>query len=303
MRRGVALLLTITLVATIATLIGISSGILEHSFKRISNKQMLIQSNIFLSKFVEILNEASSQVGDALTLDIFLMAPLSFENKAHDLKVDIKFVSQARRPNINTLLESNATNAPTKEAFSDYFDQILTIYNISDKILLLSLIEDALDSDYEERISGSEIALNDPFFTQGHIYDMEHFEKILEYYKELSRDASVDAIPFEGLIGFKGDGIDINHIDKQTLLMLMPALTEENVAMYTTDRVDVYSDFEAFMLDQESLDRFKDMNVSFYSPLVRATMAISSGDDVKDVYFSYNLETKEVSDIEISNQR
>ena len=303
MRRGVALLLTITLVATIAALIGISSGILEHSFKRISNKQMLVQSNVFLSKFVTILNEASSQVSDAMTLDIFLMAPLSFENRANDLKVDIKFSSEASRPNINTMLESNATNAPAKEAFSDYFEQILTIYNISDKILLLSLIEDALDSDYEERISGSEIALNDPFFTQGHIYDSAHFEKILDYYKTLTRDASVDAIPFEGLIGFKGSGIDINHIDKQTLLTLMPTLTPENVAVYTTDRVDVYSDFEALMLDGEATQRFKDMNVSFYSPLVRATMAISSGDEALDVYFSYNLETKEVSDIEISNQR
>ena len=303
MRRGVALLLTITLVATIAALIGMSSAILEHSFKRISNKQRLIQSNIFLSQFVSILNEASSQVSDALTLDIFLMAPLSFENKAHDLKVDITFTSEARRPNINTLLESNATNAPAKEPFRDYLDQILTIYNISDKILLLSLIEDALDSDFDERVAGSEIALIDPFFTQGHIYDIEHFERIVEHYKELSRDASVDAIPFRGLIGFKGSGIDINHIDKETLLMLMPTLTEDSVALYTTDRVDIYSDFEPLMLDEETAARFKDMNVSFYSPLVRANMAIASGDEMMDVTFSYNLKTKEVSDIEISNQR
>ena len=301
LRRGIALLITIALVATITALIAVSSGILEHSFKRISNKQMLIQSNVFLSKFVEILKNASSQVSDAITLDIFLIAPLSFENKAHLLHVDISFTSEASAPNINLMLENNSTNAPSKAVYNDYFEQILSIYNISDKILLLSMIEDSLDSDYQERISGSEIALLNPFFMQGEIYSYRHFMQIIEAYKEITRDASVDEIAWDKLIGYKGKGVDINHINSEVLMMLHPSIDPNSVALYTTERVDVYNDFDALVLDAEAQRRFKDINVTFYSPLVKAKMSIADGDEALDVLFSYNLETQKVSDIEIQN--
>jgi len=299
-RRGIALLITIALVATITALIAVSSGILEHSFKRISNKQMLVQSNVFLSKFVEILKNASSEVSDAITLDIFLMAPLSFENKEHMLQVDISFTSEATKPNINLMLDGNHTNAPSKPIFSDYFERILSVYNISDKLLLLSMIEDSLDTDFEERISGSEIALVDPFFMQGTLYSKQHFSQVLRAYKEQTRDPSVDLVPWDKVIGFKGKGVDLNHISPEVLLMLNPSLHPDSVSLYTTEREDVYDSFEALQLDEESQTRFKDMNITFYSPLVRAKMSIVDGDEALDILFSYNLDTKKVSDIEVS---
>ncbi len=302
MRRGVALLITIALVATITALIAVSSGILEHSFKRISNKQMLVQSNVFLTKFVEILKTASEQVQDPFTLEIFLVAPFSFENKAHLLQVNISFTSESFAPNINNMLENNTTNAPSKAVYSEYFERILSIYNISDKLLLISLIEDALDRDYEERISGSEIAFNNPFFQQGEIYDLSHFMQIIKAYKMISRDPSVDVIPWDKLIGFKGEGVDINHISSEALMMLNPTLDEDSVEVYTTERVDVYDkSFEGLSLDDETLQRFKDINVTEYSPLVRAKMSIVEAEEEIDILFSYNLATKKVSDIEISN--
>ena len=300
MRRGIALLITIALVATITALIAVSSGILEHSFKRISNKQMLVQSNVYLAKFVEILKKASSEVSDAFTLDIFLLAPLSFENKEHMLHVDISFTSEATAPNINLMLESNKTNAPSKRVYVDYFDQILNVYNISDKLLLLSIIEDTLDSDYQERISGSELVLLDPFFMQGEIYSYKHFRKILDAYKELTRDPSVDLIPWKNLLGYKGIGVDLNHISSDALLMMQPSMHPDSVALYTTEREDVYDNFDALQLDEESKKVFKDMNVSFYSPFVRAKMSINDGDEELDIFFSYNLKTQKVSDIEVS---
>ena len=301
MRPAIALLITIALVATITALIAVSSGILEHSFKRISNKQMLVQSNVFLSKFVELLKSASSEVKDGFTLDIFLMAPLFFENKEQGLQISIKFDSEVTAPNINLMLENNKTNAFSKEVYTDYFEEIFNVYTISDRILFLSMIEDTLDNDYEERISGSEIAILDPFFMQGTIYSYRHFSHIINAYKEQTRDSSIDLIPWQELIGYKGKGVDINHINAKVLQILNPSLDENSVELYTIDRAEVYENFDALVLDEDTAKRFKELNVSFYSPLVKAKMTVSDGDQENTILFSYNLSTQKVSDIEISN--
>ena len=86
-------------------------------------------------------------------------------------------------------LEDNATKSdaevelPIKQTYETYMDRILTVYNVSDKILLLSMIADTVDNDLKERTVGSEIALEEPFFAQGKIvitsYSI-HYTKLYE---------------------------------------------------------------------------------------------------------------------------
>lgn len=306
-KKGIALLITISLVAVIASLIGISAGILEHSFKRISNKKFLIQSNSFIAGFTDVLKSATNDVNDSDTLDIFLSLPFAFEQKSRDLSVDIYFSSEANALNPNEMLEeSNSTkkskqNSDIKPSFEAYFDNILTVYNVSDKILLLSMIADSVDSDLKERTTGSEIALEDPFFSQGKIYSLDHFYQILDNYKRLTLDYSVDKVPWETLLSFNNKKIDLNHIEPETLKVLFPDLDSSAIARLTSDRVDVFKDFTALNIDPQQKKELEKMGVSFYSPKVKAWMNIRNGDNHLGVTFLYDLQTKKATNFEITN--
>lgn len=256
-----------------------------------------------------MLNRSTSDVNDSMSLDIFLSLPFVFEQKSRDLAVDIYFTSQARSINPNDMLEHdmNATAEQIKEnqninpLYETYLDRILTVYNVSDKILLLSLIADSVDEDLKERTTGSELALENQFFTQGKIYSLEHFHTILDEYKRQTLDFNVDAIPWETLLSFQNTGLDFNHIDVNTLSMLMPDLDETTLATLTTDRVDVYEDFSSLNIDPERVQELTKMKMGFYSPEVKAWMNIRNGTNHLAVTFSYNLETKKATHIEISN--
>jgi hypothetical protein len=309
-KKGIALLITISLVAVIASLIGISAGILDHSFKRISNKKFLIQSNSFISGLTDVLKDASSDVNDSDSLDIFLSFPFVFEQKSRDLSVDIYFTSEATGLNPNDMLEeNNATrgrdkvkeNENIKPSFEASFDHILTVYNVSDKILLLSMIADSVDSDLKERTTGSELALENSFFSQGRIYSIEHFNQIIDAYKHLTLDYSVDAIPWETLLSFNNKDIDFNHIESDALKAMFPELDEATLTSLTSDRVEVYKDFSLLNIDSQRKKELEKLGLTFYSPQVKAWMNIRNGDNHLGVTFLYDLKNKKATNFEIIN--
>ncbi len=310
LKRGIALLITITLVAAIAALIGISAGILNQSFKRISNKQFLIQTNSFMSGIIDVMNEATQDVNDSMSLDIFLSLPYVIEQKSRGIEIDVTFTSEANGLNPNLMLQDvnkseeetlSYDAVPIATEFERYFDRILTIYNVSDKILLLSLIADTVDEDLDERTSGSELAVENPFFSQGHIYSIEHFEQILEAYKKATLDFSVDLIPWEKLLTFRSDTIDLNHVEPEAFGALFPEMDASAIAAHTTDRIDTYEDFAALGVAGEQQAELKKLGADFYAPQVKAWMNIHSGENYAGITFLYDLESKKVSHIEITN--
>ncbi len=310
MKKGIALLITVALIAAIAALIGIAAGIIDQSFKRISNKEFLIQTNSMLAGFKEILKNATGDVNDSMTLDIFLSMPFVFDLKSRDMSVDISFTSVALSINPNNMLEKledNATKSdaevelPIKQTYETYMDRILTVYNVSDKILLLSMIADTVDNDLKERTVGSEIALEEPFFAQGKIYSYQHFYRILEAYKRRTLDYSVDRIPWDQLLSFENSMVDFNYIESDTLGVLLPQLDTASLASLTTDRLDVYEDFEALGIDEETAKAFQNIGIGFYSPEVKAWINIRRGDQYQGLTFLYNLETKKATHLEITN--
>ena len=307
-RKGIALLITIALVATITALLTVSTGILDNSFKRISNKLFLIQSNVFFKDFITILKNSTDDVNDSDSLDIFLMIPIAFASEHKDVSFDVSFVSEASKVNVNHLVsDSNSSKKreafepiPMQRAYESYLEHILSVYNVSDKILLLAMIADSVDNDLDERIPGSEIALNNPLFSQGGIYSIEHFRQILKAYTRETLDYSVYKVPWNDLLGLRNEAVDFNHINSEVLYHIAPEL-QEVVPFYTTERIEVYESLDGIPLDSATKEHFDQLGVAFYSPEVRGTMNIANSDNSVEIEFSYNLKTKEVSHIEITN--
>ncbi len=187
-----------------------------------------------------------------------------------------------------------------QRAYESYLEHILSVYNISDKMLLLAMIADTVDDDLDERIPGSEIALIDPLFSQGNIYSLEHMHQIVKAYVRETRDISVYEIPWESLLGFRSSDVDFNHVTEDVLYHMAPEL-RESLLFYTTEREEVFDSYDTIPLDAESKVLLDALGVVFYSPEVRGTMNITSSDHSVEIEFSYNLMTKEVSHIEITN--
>lgn len=303
-RNAIALLITLALVGVITALIAVSSAILEHAYKRIHNKQLLVQSNVMFNHFMELFKSNSADVSDPFTLELFLMVPLSFQSEATGLKLEATFESAATAPNINHLIKDiNQTNAEPQVAYADYLDRILAIYDVSDRILLAALIEDTLDTDHEERVPGSEIALSDPFFIEGKIHDINHLLQVIEVYKLQTKDTQVDNIAWKKLFVFDGDKVDVNYITPESLMAVNPEFDEMQTLELTTQKTDTYESLEAFALDSEMAERFKELNIDVYAPLVRGTLTLTDGDKHIGITFLYNFETKEVSSIEFDSTK
>ncbi len=283
-------------------------GILNDAFKRVSNKQFMIQSDVLLSNMLTILKSASGDVNDSTTLDIFLAVPFTFDNRDFDTSATIVFESAASKPNINWLIDANATTdendpfapVPLNSEVETYLDHILSIYNVSDKILLVSMIADAIDIDLDARNGISEIAAENVDFTQGYIYDYHHFRQVLEAYERVTLDSSVEHIPWESLIGFTNASLDFNHITPEVLRLLVPQMTPEEIALMTTERLEVYNTLDELSFDEEDKKRLEALHVVFYDPGVEGDILIKNGERQLHVTFLYNLSSKKVSDIEIS---
>jgi len=308
-RKGIALLITIAFVTAIAALIAVAGGVLNKGFAHASEKAFAVQSNVLLSDIYTLLRQNSKDINTSDGLDIFLSVPLFFENKERGIMADISFNSDAARVNVNKLLADRNTSRAAnpdeplryRTAYEEYFERILTVYNVSDTILLISMIADTIDDDLTERAPGSEIALQDPDFTQGHIFNMRHFRQILDAYKKATLDYSVDDIPWDTLIGFRNDSVDFNHISPDVLRFMDPTIDEGTVAELTTERIDLFSAFTQMPLTPESSKLLQDMNVTFYSPLVVGKMNII-GDKHKVTYtFAYDLSTQKVSDFAVAD--
>lgn len=301
------MIITIAFIAAIVAIIGMSMGLLDRSYNGVANKRFLVQSDVLLSNMLGILKSASSDVNDSTTLDIFLAMPLAFENSDFDTSATIAFTSAASCPNINWLIDKQAakkddpyTQIPLNPQMEAYLDRILSIYNVSDRILLVSMIADAIDEDLEARSSGSEIALDAPDFMQGEIYDLHHFNQIIDAYERISLDPMARRVPWAQLIGFTNMQLDFNHLTTEALSVLAPELEPEQAAMLTAERLDVYTALSELPLTQESKERLKKLHLAFYSAEVNGDIVIQNGDRKLHAAFLYNLGSKKVSDIEIT---
>jgi len=301
-RRGIALLITIAFITAIAALIAVAGGILNRSFTDTSRKSSFVQGNVMLSDIQTLLRQNTKDINDSATLDILLSLPLFFGNKEAGVSTDLSFASDASAVNVNLLVEKGTGKAagayaplPMRAAYRTYFERVLQFYNVADTELLLAMIADAIDDDLDERLPGSEIALQAPDFTQGRIFDLHHFRQILAAYKRQTLDYSVDAIPWETLIGFRNTGIDFNHITADTLRFIAPDIDETTLADLTTNRVDLYEQTADLPLSPEDVKMLEDMNVTFYSPRIVGNLHVLGENRKVSYTFAYDLSTQQVS--------
>jgi len=278
-------------------LVAIMSSSFENAFNNVSKKQFIIQSNVFFRDLKGILKNNVSDINSSEELEFLVNYPIQIDNEDNDISISITFSSDSSKVNINQILDANQT---IKQHYVESLDFALASFNVIDRAFFTALILDTIDTDEEERIFGSEIVLQEQFFKNGKIENFDHFDQIVNYYKQTREDAQIDKVPWTQIIAFNGNKIDFNHISQDALWFILKRYDREFLKEVTVDRLDIYSSFDELFFNEEDKKNLQDFKVDFFSPKVVCKALVRQANQSGELLFSYNLNTKEVSNIEFS---
>ncbi len=219
MRKSIALFLTIIFITLIIAILGSIFAVYK-KFSKDTFYKDISQNSILIENVKSVLDEISKDVNGSDIKNLFHTFPISSKDGNFRALITIKPVFN--RVDINEISKN-------KYALK-YLENILNYYQVGDPVLFEDLLLDTIDLDKKERVGGSEIILQKPFFRQGKIYNYKHFKEILDYYVKLTNDKSVYKIPWQKFFIF-GNGnsiIDCNLISK-TVAKFLGLQYNENI--------------------------------------------------------------------------
>jgi hypothetical protein len=119
------------------------------------------------------------------------------------------------------------------EPYSTLVSTIFTRYPIAAPETFINILYDTIDTDLAERQAGSEIAAVFPDFHNGSVENFAQFSQIIARYLALTKDTQILAIPWEKIIGFEGDKIDINYASPELVALIAPDIDTETLHRIT----------------------------------------------------------------------
>jgi len=211
LKKSIAILLTLSFILISISIMGsififykkITNSDFEYS---IAQDSIIIQSIKNKMKKVNIHNEN----------DLFKLILSNFHMKLDNgFEIYVSFKSAFDKININKYIINNKLNSSM-----DFFMTMLCEkYDIKECNFFKNLILDTLDKDKNERSDKSEIILYEPFI-DGYIYNQKQFQKILNYYKKITGDNSIDAVPWDKIFNFDGIYTDCNNMSSDIAAIL-----------------------------------------------------------------------------------
>jgi len=295
-RPAIALIITLFFIMAMTLLVGISSGLSDRALKRVEKERFLIQANRISHDVVTMLGQITKDLNGSDDLDMLIDLPVLLDDEVSGMHVEITFESASSKLNINSLVDENGT---IQKEYYNLLENVLINNQVLDPSLFLSLVADTIDSDIEERIVDSEIATLDPFYSNGEIIDMKHFNKIIEQYILMRDDLAIKEIPWSKIISTVGAKIDVNHVTPELFGEIFPNFAPDEVLEYTIGRQDTYNSMEDLEVDDFTKEHLQKLGISFYEPLVKCSVLLKVNEQTGIISFYYDLSGKNASEFNI----
>lgn len=281
---------------SLTLLLGVSSDILKEHRKLAQKEKFFIQSNILLKDIKGIMDEGLAFVQDPATMDMLFLLPFDINHQQSELNISITFSSANTKLNINRL-HPDDVNSSSYQYFYDTIEYLLIEENVADYSYFMTLLLDTLDGDKTERIYGSEIALEEPFFKNGSIDDWEQFERILEQYATEREDRSIYEIEWREMIDFHSKKIDLNYISPKLLSALLPGYSQTDIALLSDEKEAVFTSYEELNLADESIEKLKAIGIEPFVPILDCSVQIGHFGNRMQAEFFYYIEEKKITDV------
>ncbi len=242
MRRGVVLFITLAIILMLSTVVMLFLREGDEIKRSLRRNIADIQMNLLLNDMSGFLKRENFSQDD-----IFYGSEIPVSLDLGRVTGTISFTSAQNRININRFIESVLHDQQALMSFLDWLDTL----KLKNQPLLISILLDSYDRDRYERMDGSEIVLEKPWFQNGAVANERALTAILHRYRELSGDRNVSLERWLDVFGFDGDTIDLNYADRDQLKLLYPDLPQ--IAVETLAKHAVrYGSVEEIPIDPAS---------------------------------------------------
>ena len=213
MRKGVALLITITVISTLLALIGVSFSYLERAKKDSADTASIIQANIFYKDIAKTLITLLKGKNSQDVISTLYLAPQTIAEQKGDFFLTIGCEPLSNGADINWLgLASDEKSNAKFNIASTLFDEVASKYDIDDAQTLLKLIiEDIEGKESSQRLKQKK-----------GIISKNQFDIILKRYFQESSDIKVFSIPWRKYFSFlsKESMIDSKYVSAEFISLL-----------------------------------------------------------------------------------
>ncbi len=195
MKNGIALIITLGIIAIITAIVLNSITLVDKSFKQTSKVQSLIQNQLILTHMEKALTQLTSQINDSSALQALMG---EFPGLADD---DGAFIlSFALRPaqakvNINAMFKDD--NKTLDPAYKQYLYTILNLHEVLSPDQMIALIADTIDLDQEDRAPESERINKEVDFSNGAIKNFELLQQLSRTYAKELKDTNIFKVKWE----------------------------------------------------------------------------------------------------------
>ncbi|WP_457594843.1 hypothetical protein [Hydrogenimonas sp.] len=267
MRRGVVLFITLAILLMLSTVVLLflkEGGAVK---KSVRENIAVIQTNLLLNDMSDFLKKQNFTQED-----IFYGSGIPVTLDLGPVSGSIAITSAQSRININRFLDAVLHDQQALVSFLDWLDTL----RLKNQPLLISLLLDSYDSDRYERMTGSEIALERPWFQDGAIANAKALETILRRYAELSGENNISIERWERVFGFEGETLDLNYADSDQIRLLFPDLPQ--IVVDTLARHDtLYKSVEEMPVDPESKIKLMQKRFGILPTLHTSQIAVAIG--------------------------
>lgn len=299
-KSGVVLMATILILIVIGVLISGSLGLVQRSLDRLNNIRSDGQTIMMIKSAKGILDHYISSISTTEDFDKMVQYPIEINDTASDVVFSLAIEPLQSKLNINTIIDQNSSNQTN---IGQFFETLANEYHIKDPKLLMDMIADTIDTDFNERSTGSEIVIENPDYKNGRIESMEQWTDLINAYASKSGDITIFKIPWRDIIVFEGDKIDFNYVSPLVLHLIFPTLDNDTVHRLTTKRLHPFNNFSELGIDRVISQRNFDIFFCFFnknnSYLVKSRLTF----DIKGVHdtaeFHYNIGKKIVSNVQL----
>ncbi|MBN2825377.1 MAG: hypothetical protein JXQ76_08645 [Campylobacterales bacterium] len=213
MRRAIALLITLTVIAALLALMGVAFSYLEKAKKDSLHSSAIIQANIYYADIGRTLDQLLKGKNASDILSVLYLAPQTIQEKEGNFFVSIGCEPLSNGVDINWFgLQNDKKNQKKYNIVTKLFDKISSEYNLEDDYKLLEFIMEDIEGKNES------IRLKQ----KKGILSSKQFNTILNRYFVETGDTKVFNVPWSRYFTFvsPSSNVDSKYISSELIAML-----------------------------------------------------------------------------------
>jgi len=294
-RSGIALMVTVSIMALIAVVILGNLKLVDDSMSYSKQAKLSNQNQAMLHSFYTLLKNQAASVTSAQTLDAFLLTLSGIGDDKGLVELGINISSLQGKVNINAIFEDdNKTISPHYETM---FLRIFEAYELKEGGQLLALIADTIDLDNHERYANSELINSHADISQGRIVNAQHLNRLAAYYDEAVEDSGVYKIPWDDFFRYGERNIagtvDCNYMHKDLARFMGFSSNSDSLSDQALSCEDLASDQNSSKADFH-IEAFN-ANKPYYLQVESDYRALNLSAKQR---FIFEIKTKEISHIQ-----